>query len=273
LETVLALFGVAVVLYGVSSLCYVLSFVRRRANLIRPGLYFAWAGFIFHTICISFYWTQAGYRSFSTFQIINDASWAGVCVFLLSCLIAKYLIYTGILTMPLSVLLQIWAVVSEKEIGKTPPAFETPWFWIHVITSALAYGLVLVGGAIGLLYLLKTKHEGDAFYEQLPDLNKLDNANYLFIGNGFVMLTLMIISGALWTNNVYGSYWAWDPLEVQSLIAWLVYAIWLHVRLTFGWRGKKLAWYSLFALPVMVFMIFGMPLFPEMFHRGFRVVH
>jgi ABC-type transport system involved in cytochrome c biogenesis permease subunit len=273
LETVLTLFWLAVILYGISSLFYLFSFIKRKVRFIRWGVFFAGMGLLSHTVCISLYWTQPGYRSFSTFQIINDASWAGAFVFLLSCLIARFVSSTGILIMPITVFLQIWAVISEKKIGETPPAFETPWFWIHVITSALAYGLVLVAGAIGLLYLLKTKHAGDAFYEQLPDLKKLDNANYLFIGPGFVMLTLMIISGALWTNNVYGSYWAWDPLEVQSLIAWLVYAIWLHMRLTFGWRGKKLAWYSIIALPVMVIAIWGIPLFPEMFHRGFRVVH
>ncbi len=131
----------------------------------------------------------------------------------------------------------------------------------------------MVAGAIGLLYLLKTRHAGDAFHDRLPDLKKLDNSNYLFIGIGFVMLTLMITSGILWTKQVHGSYWNWDPLEVQSLISWIVYAIWLHMRLIFGWRGKKLAWYALLAFPVMVITIWGIPLMPEMFHRGFRVTH
>lgn len=175
--------------------------------------------------------------------------------------------------MPVTIFLQIWAVISEKEIGITPPEYNTPWFWVHVITSSIAYGFVLLAGAVGLLYLFKTRHTGDAFYEELPEMKKLDNSNYLFISIGFVMLTLMIISGALWTKQVHGSYWAWDPLEVQALISWLVYAIWMHLRLTFGWRGKKLAWYSLLALPVMVITIWGIPLVPDMFHRGFRVTH
>lgn len=175
--------------------------------------------------------------------------------------------------MPVTVFLQIWAAISKKEIGMTPASFDTPWFWIHVIASALAYGFVLLAAANGLIYLLKTRHTGDAFYDRLTDLKKLDNSNYLFIGLGFTMLTLMIISGALWTHQVQGSYWGWDPLEVQSLISWIVYAIWLHLRLTFGWRGKKLAWYALFALPVMVIAIWGIPLVPGMFHRGFRVTH
>ncbi len=271
--TILTLFGFAVVLYGVSTLFYLLSFIYKKEYFIRRGVFFAGLGFLSHTICISLYWTQPAYLSFSTFQIINDAAWAGVLVFLLVVLFARFVSPAGILIMPVTVFLQIWAAISKKEIGMTPASFDTPWFWIHVIASSLAYGSVLVAGAVGLLYLLKTRHAGEAFYDQLPDLNKLDNSSYLFIGIGFAMLTLMIISGALWTKQVHGSYWGWDPLEVQSLISWIVYAIWLHMRLTFGWRGKKLAWYSLLALPVMVIAIWGIPLVPGMFHRGFRVTH
>lgn len=273
METILIFFRFAVVLYGVGTFFYLSSFVLRRENFIRWGVIFAGLGFLAHTLCISFYWTRPSYLSFSTFQIINDAAWAGIFIFLLVIVFARLLRPAGIFVTPVTMLTMIWAAVSKKEIGPTPTAFDTLWFWIHVITSAIAYGFVLVAGASGLLYLLKTKHAGDTFYDRLPDLKKLDDSNYLFIGIGFLMLTGMIISGSLWTHQVQGSYWGWDPLEVQSLISWLVYAIWMHMRLTFGWRGKKLAWYSLLALPVMVIAIWGIPFVPETFHRGFRVTH
>lgn len=273
MEAILISFGFAIVLYGISALFYLLSFIHKKEHFIRRGVIFACLGFLSHTLCLSFYWTRPSYLSFSTFQIINDATWAGVFIFLLVLVFAKSLSPAGILVTPFTLLTMVWALVSKKDIGPTPPSFETLWFWVHVITSALAYGLVLIAGAIGLLYLFKTKYSGDAFYDRMLDLKKLDNFNYLFIGLGFMMLTLMIISGSLWTHQVHGSYWAWDPLEVQSLIAWLVYAIWLHLRLTFGWRGKRLAWYALFALPVVVVAIWGIPLVPGMFHRGFRAEH
>jgi ABC-type transport system involved in cytochrome c biogenesis permease subunit len=273
LETILVFFWFAVALYGVSTLFYVFSFIHKKEYFIRWGVIFAGLGFLSHTICLSFYWTRPSYLSFSTFQIINDAAWAGIFIFLLILIFDRSLKPAGILVTPFTMLTIVWAAVSKKDIGPTPPAFDTFWFWIHVITSALAYGFVLIAAANGLLYLLKTKYTGDAFYDQIVSLNKLDSSNYLFIGLGFVMLTVMIISGSLWTHQVHGTYWAWDPLEVQSVISWLVYAIWLHLRLTFGWRGKKLAWYSLLALPVMVIAIWGIPFVPETFHRGFRVGH
>jgi len=273
MEPILIFFSVAVVLYVVSALFYIFAFVQKKEHFLRWGLLFALLGFISHTLSLSFYWTRLDNLRFSTFFIINDAAWGGMFVFLLISLFAKFVRPAGVFAVPMTVLLQIWAAVSKKEIGMTPPSFDTVWFWVHVVASAMAYGSFLVAAGIGLLYILKTKNAGDIFYERLPTLKKLDESNYFFVGIGFAMLTLMITSGALWTQLLYGNYWAWDPLEVQSLISWLVYAIWLHLRLTLGWRGIKLAWYALFALPVMIIGIWGIPFVPEVFHRGFRVDH
>lgn len=273
MKTILIFFWTTVVLYGASAFLYASGFLRKQDRFLRLGLIFAAAGFVFHTICLSLYWTRPSQLSFSTFEVINDAAWSGICVFLAAGLIAKWLRPAGILVTLCTMLTMIWAAISTKEIGPTPPSFDTPWFWVHVIASAFAYGFMLIAAGNGLLYVLRTRNAGDAFYDRLPDLKKLDDANYLLIGAGFVMLTLMIISGAFWTRSVYGNYWAWDPLEVQSLITWLVYAIWLHLRLTMGWRGTRLAWYALLALPVMIISIWGIPFVPQMFHRGFRFEH
>ena len=252
MEKILILFWLAVALYSVSALLYIFGFVHKKEGFLRQGEFVSALGFVSHTVCLSLYWTRTSHLAFSTFEVLNDAAWSGICVFLIASAVAKSLKSTGILVVLFTMLTMVWAAISRKDIGPTPPSFDTPWFWVHVVTSAFAYGCMLIAAGNGLLYILKTRNAGDVFYDRLPDLKKLDESNYLFIGIGFVMLTLMIISGAFWTQSVYGNYWAWDPLEVQSLITWLVYAIWLHLRLTLGWRGIKLAWYALVALPVMV---------------------
>lgn len=73
-------------------------------------------------------------------------------------------------------------------------------------------------------------------------LEGFDNISYRFIGLGFPFLTLGIISGAVWANQAWGSYWSWDPKETWSLIAWLVFAIYLHTRITRSWQGKRPAY-------------------------------
>ncbi len=67
----------------------------------------------------------------------------------------------------------------------------------------------------------------------------LDNISYRMIGLGFPLLTIGIIAGGVWANEAWGSYWSWDPKETWSLITWLVFAAYLHMRLTRGWQGRK----------------------------------
>jgi cytochrome c-type biogenesis protein CcsB len=67
----------------------------------------------------------------------------------------------------------------------------------------------------------------------------LDNLSYRILGLGFPLLTIGILSGAVWANEAWGSYWSWDPKETWALLTWLVFAIYLHTRLTKGWEGKK----------------------------------
>jgi cytochrome c-type biogenesis protein CcsB len=67
----------------------------------------------------------------------------------------------------------------------------------------------------------------------------LDNLSYRVLGLGFPLLTIGILSGAIWANEAWGSYWSWDPKETWALITWLVFAIYLHMRITKGWNGKK----------------------------------
>ncbi len=87
------------------------------------------------------------------------------------------------------------------------------------------------------------------------------------------MYGLMMVSGCFWSNQVKGSYWGWDPVEVWSLVSWLTYGIYLHLRVTMGWRGRRLAWYALIALIAMVVSYWGIPFTMETFHSGFRIEH
>ena len=104
----------------------------------------------------------------------------------------------------------------------------------------------------------QTEFEGEIFVENPPEkllkqnleeemklmnlLESFDNLSYRFIGLGFPFLTLGIISGSVWANQAWGSYWSWDPKETWALIAWIVFAVYLHTRITRSWQGKKPAY-------------------------------
>jgi cytochrome c-type biogenesis protein CcsB len=75
--------------------------------------------------------------------------------------------------------------------------------------------------------------------QRLSLAEALDNISYRIIGLGFPLLTIGIIAGAVWANEAWGSYWSWDPKETWALITWLVFAAYLHARITRGWQGRR----------------------------------
>jgi cytochrome c-type biogenesis protein CcsB len=127
--------------------------------------------------------------------------------------------------------------------------------------TALAANPFLLAGMVGgifagLLYLLLLwKREG--LQRMMPSADDLDRITYKVIGIAFPLLTLMIAAGAYWANQTWGSYWSWDPKETWAAITWLVYAGYLHMRITRGWRGRRAAWFAILGFAVVIFTFFG----------------
>ena len=115
----------------------------------------------------------------------------------------------------------------------------------------------LVGGVfISLMYLLLLWRRPD-LERRLPSADDLDRITYKTIGIAFPLLTLMIAAGAYWANQTWGSYWSWDPKETWAAITWLVYAGYLHMRVTRGWRGRRAAYFAILGFAVVMFTFFG----------------
>jgi cytochrome c-type biogenesis protein CcsB len=115
----------------------------------------------------------------------------------------------------------------------------------------------LVGGIFAsLLYLLLLWRRED-LERLLPGADVLDRITYKTICIAFPLLTLMIAAGAYWANRAWGSYWNWDPKETWAAITWLVYAGYLHMRITRGWRGRRAAYFAILGFAVVMFTFFG----------------
>jgi len=115
----------------------------------------------------------------------------------------------------------------------------------------------LVGGIfISLLYLLLLWRRPD-LERLLPSTDDLDRITYKTIGIAFPLLTLMIAAGAYWANQTWGSYWSWDPKETWAAITWLIYAAYLHMRVTRGMRGRVAAYFAIGGFVVVMFTFFG----------------
>ena len=140
------------------------------------------------------------------------------------------------------------------------PSLQSNWLMMHVSMMMISYATLIVGSLFSLLYLafvyfnkdqkeLSIEVSGNqnssistsSNSSKLSLLETVDIWSYRIIGLGFPFLTIGIISGAVWANEAWGSYWSWDPKETWALITWLVFAIYLHSRLLKGWQGKKAA--------------------------------
>ena len=128
------------------------------------------------------------------------------------------------------------------------------------LTTLAASPFILCGLVAGifanLLYLLLLWRRED-LERLLPDAEALDRITYKTICIAFPLLTLMIAAGAYWANRAWGSYWNWDPKETWAAITWLVYAGYLHMRITRGWRGRRAAYFAILGFAVVMFTFFG----------------
>lgn len=182
----------------------------------------------------------------------------------------------GSVLIPVTLLINGFANLTlSPEMQKSSPlvpALQSNWLMMHVSMMLLSYGTLIMGSLLSILFLVISRFKEIDFkvadnsslplynimldyYEaklvssstdiselgKIKLLQSIDNWSYRIIGLGFPFLTIGIISGGVWANEAWGSYWSWDPKETWALITWLVFATYLHARITKGWEGKKTA--------------------------------
>lgn len=273
MRTEQALFWFAVVAYGVSAFAYIFGLLGKAEKLFVAGLAAAVAGFLPHTVSIGVRWSGGATPFITTAESLTLGVWMSVLLYLLVQLANARVRPLGVLVMPVGFVLLGWAAtLRTAAAAELVPALQSGWLWVHIVGASVGFSSVLVAAGLGLLFLLKQGRQG-GIYDKLPSQDALDNLSYRFVVGGFTMYGVMIVSGAFWANQVKGIFWNWDPVEVWSLISWLIYGIYLHLRITFGWRGRRLAAYSLVAVAAMIVSYWGIPFTVDTFHSGFRIEH
>jgi cytochrome c-type biogenesis protein CcsB len=159
----------------------------------------------------------------------------------------------------ISILLQTVALVFfllRARDGRYPSLDAEGLYQTSLAASPFILSALVGGIFANLLYLLLLWRRPD-LERHLPDADALDRITYKTICIAFPLLTLMIAAGAYWANRAWGSYWNWDPKETWAAITWLVYAGYLHMRITRGWRGRRAAYFAILGFAVVMFTFFG----------------
>lgn len=221
-------------------------------------------------------WIVAGYFPLSNlYESLLFLTWILLTVYLYIETKTKSKLIGSVL-IPVTLLINGFANLTlSPEMQKSSPlvpALQSNWLMMHVSMMLLSYGTLIMGSLLCILFLVISRYKDidlkimdDSslplynimldYYEakllspsteiselgKLKLLQSLDNWSYRIIGLGFPFLTIGIIAGGVWANEAWGSYWSWDPKETWALITWLVFATYLHARITKGWEGKKTA--------------------------------
>jgi cytochrome c-type biogenesis protein CcsB len=180
----------------------------------------------------------------------------------------------GIYVAPIvMVVLAVGAATIQTARLAMPQSLRSAWLPVHVTFALLGYALFVLAAIVSLVYLvyerrLKAKRPLLPTDERTPSLEKLDRISYRLLGWGFLMLSLAIVTGAIWADAIWGHFWSWDPAETWTLLIWLLYAGLLESRLTVGWRGRRAATLTIAVFTVLVGSFVGVSLMAGGKHGG-----
>jgi cytochrome c-type biogenesis protein CcsB len=159
---------------------------------------------------------------------------------------ARYRIASlSVFAFPVVFLLTFMANVAYNDRTAIPPAIQNNWIYIHTPLIFLGYAALFISFAGSIMYLLqehRLKSKANAgFYNRLPALDVCDDLSYRSLAIGFPLITLGIVSGALWAQLEWGAFWVTDPKILISLFTWSIYLLLIHYRFISGWRGRRAA--------------------------------
>ena len=246
---------IALLLYLLSTGAFLGYLITLRPMVRQAAHVLLVAAFVAHAAALTLRAVHLGYEATAPFQ--EELSYiSGAMVGLYLVLAARLaLTVVGALVTPLAFLFALSAYLFEAGAPPPSPALQTLWLPAHVIPAFAGYAVFAVAFCLSLTYLLQEKQlkakRRDGWFRHLPSLETLDNLNFRFVSWGFGLFTIGLITGSFLAKERWGELWSWEPVQIWSVITWLLYAALLHAR-TVGWRGRKAATLTIVGFVVLV---------------------
>jgi len=226
-------------------------------------------GLAVHGAAIGLRWERLGHGPFLTmFEILSSNVWSLTAIFALAYWRLPPVRPMAAIVMPVLFVMMAWLAVENPRAADLPPTYHTSLLYIHVGFGKVFLGAVLVAVGLGGIVLLRQFEYAAARFARLPTDAQLDELAYRFLALGLIFETLMLVAGAIWAQDAWGRWWAWDPLETWAFLTWLLLAFALHLRATLKPApqvGAALA-IGVFVLAFLTF--FGVPFVTTAPHQG-----
>ncbi|MBQ8954535.1 MAG: c-type cytochrome biogenesis protein CcsB [Clostridia bacterium] len=252
------LFVIVMLVYFAATILYFSFIAVRKDGAARLAVILQCAGFALHTAALICRAAGAGRLPLTNqYEFATSFAW-GLCLVSLIFIFRFKFPTLGAFAAPVILLIIGYAAMQNKEVRELMPALRSSWLGYHVSTAIIAYGAFGVAFVLAVIFLLRDKMKAHGFLDRhIPGREMLDVIGYRSVSLGLLFLTFTIITGAIWAEQAWGSYWSWDPKETWSLITWLVYAVYLHMRLWRGWQGKAAAVFAIIGFVCVLFTYVG----------------
>lgn len=265
----------ALAFYLLSTVTCIVHVIAGQESMRRWASALLGCAFGVHALSLSVRAALLGYEAITTFQEeLSFIACIMVGAYLVMALVLAQranLTVVGTLVTPLAFLFTLSAYAFNSPTAELPEQLQNVWLPAHVAPAFLGYAIFAIAFCLSLIYLLqekqlKAKRKSDLF-RRLPSLETLDTLNHRFVTWGFALLTIGIITGSLLAKETWGALWSWQPVELGSVITWILYALLLHARTT-GWRGRKAAALTIVGFIVLVVSFLGVNLLFPGKHTG-----
>lgn len=256
------LFTITVLLYVAAMVLYFLFIATKKDRLARIAAIIQLLGLVLHTAVLVCRGIAAGRLPLTNqYEFATSFAWGLSLVSLIFLWRFKFPVL-GAFAAPVIILIIGYAALQSREIRELMPSLRSSWLGIHVSTAIIAYGSFGVSFVLGIIFLLREKMQHSAFWNShVPERDKLDLIGYRSVCLGLLFLSFTMITGAIWAEQAWGSYWSWDPKETWSLVTWLVYAVYLHLRIRRGWKGRAPAIFAVIGFICVIFTYIGVNTF------------
>lgn len=256
------LFTIVMLAYFAAMVLYFAFIAVKKNGVARIAVGLQAGGLILHTVALICRGIGAWRLPLTNqYEFATCFAW-GLCLVSLIFVLRFRFPVLGAFAAPVVFLIIGYAAMQSKDVKELMPALRSNWLGFHVSTAIIAYGAFGVSFVLGIIFLLRDRMRASGFLDShIPDREKLDLISYRSVSLGLLFLTFTILTGAIWAERAWGSYWSWDPKETWSLVTWIVYAIYLHLRIRRGWEGRAAAIFAVAGFVCVIFTYIGVNTF------------
>lgn len=259
--------------FVVATIMYVIGVIFAKERVSSRALTVTALGLVPQIAAVAVRWARLGHGPYiGYYEVANALTLCTVVLFVVAAWRNRRLNPVGIMIMPVAVMLLGAAMFASKADFPITASLASYWLFIHVAFANVAFAAFAASFGFAAVYVIRERSKDGKWatrLAKLPRQGAVEDLMSRFVLAGFLLWGIMIVTGAIWAEESWGRYWSWDPIETWSLIVWLIYAVYLHLRYTIRWRGQRLAWFAIVAMPIALFCLVGIPTVYNTIHAGY----